>query len=62
MVATTVWLWCSMTSFCYGVYGAEKWRWIPSSAQYAANSAAVNSPPLSVRSTRSLRPHSSAAA
>jgi hypothetical protein len=33
-------------------------------AQYAANSAAVNSLPLSllVRNTRSLRPHSSAAA
>ena len=38
--------------------GAEKWRWIPLSAQYVANSVAVNSPPLSVRSTRSLRPHS----
>jgi hypothetical protein len=35
---------------------------MPSSAQYDANLAAVNSPPLSVRSTRSLRPHSASAA
>jgi hypothetical protein len=40
-VATTVWLWRSMTSFYYGVYGAEKWRWIPSLVQYTANSAAI---------------------
>jgi hypothetical protein len=40
----------------------EKWRWIPSSAQYAANSAVVNSPPLSVRRTQSLRPHSASTA
>jgi hypothetical protein len=25
-VATTVWLRRSTTLFCYGVYGAEKWR------------------------------------
>ena len=57
-MATTVWLWRSMMLFYYGVYGAEKWHRIPSSAQYAVNSDAMNLPPLSVRSTQSLQPHS----
>jgi hypothetical protein len=50
-VATTVWLQRLTTPFCYGVYGVEKWRWISSSAQYAVNSATVNSLPLFVRRT-----------
>jgi hypothetical protein len=55
-MATTVWLRHSTMSFYCGLYGVEKYHWIPSLAQYETNSVDVNSSSLSMRITRSLRP------
>jgi hypothetical protein len=61
-IPTMVWLRHSITPFCCGEYGTVRCRIVPRSAQNAANSFDVNSPPRSMRRVCSLWPDSISAA